>query len=170
MDLRIVHACNRHSSIHSTILQISFFSFVHQVINRYFNSTRTIKAQNEQKLLFLVFLNSNKKAGHKPDSVSINRSLSFIWMLHYCNILAAYPPTSGAQPSNIGLHDVAPHRVYLISLQHYLYILSVALVLASRPVGVTHYAALWCPDFPLSHKYELSDRADLLGCKCIYLS
>jgi len=30
-----------------------------------------------------------------------------------------------------------------------LYLLSVALVLASRRTGVTRYAALWCPDFPL---------------------
>ncbi|MEP7093309.1 MAG: hypothetical protein ABI793_04560, partial [Flavobacterium sp.] len=37
-----------------------------------------------------------------------------------------------------------------VSLQHYLYILSVALVLALllRPTGVTRYASLWCPDFP----------------------
>lgn len=45
--------------------------------------------------------------------------------------------------------EISPHRVYLISLQHYLYILSVALVLiAMRPTGVTRYAALRCPDFP----------------------
>ena len=33
---------------------------------------------------------------------------------------------------------------------HYklIYILSVALVLISRPTGVTRFAALWCPDFP----------------------
>tara|TARA_E500000318_G_scaffold24759_1_gene24856 strand:- start:265 stop:585 length:321 start_codon:yes stop_codon:yes gene_type:complete len=30
-----------------------------------------------------------------------------------------------------------------------LYLLSVALVLALRRTGVTRYAALWCPDFPL---------------------
>jgi hypothetical protein len=28
-------------------------------------------------------------------------------------------------------------------------LLSVALVLTSRWTGVTRYAALWCPDFPL---------------------
>lgn len=44
---------------------------------------------------------------------------------------------------------ISPHRVYLVSLQHYLYILSVALVLTFRWMGVTHYATLWCPDFPL---------------------
>jgi len=68
--------------------------------------------------------------------------LSFILELCYQSPLAAYPPTTNEQFDNVGLHGIAPHRVYLISLQHYLYILSVALVLASRPVGVTHYAAL----------------------------
>ncbi len=56
-------------------------------------------------------------------------SLSFIWTKHYCVALSAYPPASGEQPSGTGLHGIAPHRVYMISLQHYLYILSVALVL-----------------------------------------
>jgi len=61
------------------------------------------------------------------------------------------PFSLGVQPSNTDLHDVAPHRVYLISLQPYLYLLSVALVLSlplTRRTGVTRYAALWCPDFP----------------------
>jgi len=68
----------------------------------------------------------------------------------YCcqHILAVYPPTSRALRSSIGLHDIAPHRVYPISLQHDLYILSVALFLASRLVAVSHYVALWCSDFP----------------------
>jgi len=39
------------------------------------------------------------------------------------------PSDSNEPPSGIGLFGIAPHRVYLISLQHYLYILSVALVL-----------------------------------------
>ena len=52
---------------------------------------------------------------------------------------------------NVGLHGISPNRVYLVSLQHYLYILSVALVLASRRTGVTRYSALWCPDFPLTN-------------------
>ena len=50
------------------------------------------------------------------------------------------------------LFDLAPRRVYLVSLQQLiktLYILSVALVLTSRWMGVTHYDALWSPDFPL---------------------
>ncbi len=38
------------------------------------------------------------------------------------------PFSSDVQPSNTDLHDVSPYRVYLISLQPYLYILSVALV------------------------------------------
>src|SRR5690606_37265112 len=51
---------------------------------------------------------------------------------------------------NVGLRGISPNRVYLISLQHYLYILSVALVLTSRRTGVIRYSALWCPDFPLT--------------------
>jgi len=38
------------------------------------------------------------------------------------------PFNSGALPSNVDILGVSPHRVYLISLQHYLYLLSVALV------------------------------------------
>ena len=49
---------------------------------------------------------------------------------------------------DVGIHGIAPHRVYMVSLQHDLYILSVALVLASRLVVISHYAALWCSDFP----------------------
>ena len=48
----------------------------------------------------------------------------------------------------VDILGISPHRVYLVSLQHYLYILSVALVLTFRWMGVTHYATLWCPDFP----------------------
>ena len=64
------------------------------------------------------------------------------------------PFSSGVQPfpdnyRDTDLHGVAPYRVYLVSLQPYLYILSVALVLISRWTGVTRYTALWCPDFPL---------------------
>ena len=77
-------------------------------------------------------------------------SLSFIYVYCYQQTLAVYPPASGVQPSSTGLHDIAPHRVYLISLQHYLYILSVALFLISRLVAVNHYVALWCSDFPPS--------------------
>ncbi len=63
------------------------------------------------------------------------------------------PFSSGVQPfpdnyRDTDLHGVAPYRVYLVSLQPYLYILSVALVLISRWTGVTRYTALWCPDFP----------------------
>lgn len=41
------------------------------------------------------------------------------------------PSCIGRVPSSTGLRGISPHRVYLISLQHYLYILSVALVLKS---------------------------------------
>ena len=47
------------------------------------------------------------------------------------------------------LLGVSPYRVYMISLQPYLYILSVALFLLFQAMGVTHCNALWCPDFPL---------------------
>ena len=94
---------------------------------------------------------NKKRANHKPDSVLIiaYKCLSFISVNDCSLALTAYPPTSGEQPSSAGLRGVAPHRVYLISLWHYPYILSVALVLASRRTGVTRYDALWCPDFPL---------------------
>lgn len=39
------------------------------------------------------------------------------------------PSCIGREPSSTGLRGISPHRVYMISLQHYLYILSVALVL-----------------------------------------
>jgi len=61
-------------------------------------------------------------------------------------------------PSSVGLHDIAPHRVYLVSLQHDLYILSVALFLTSRLVVINHYVALRCPDFPPFNKLN-SDKA-----------
>ena len=41
--------------------------------------------------------------------------------------------------SNVSLHGIAPHRVYLISLQLNLYILSVALFLTSRWMAVNQY-------------------------------
>ncbi len=69
-----------------------------------------------------------KKAGHKPDSVG-PKALPIIYLDHWLpkgsNRL---PFSSSVQPSNTDLHGVSPHRVYLVSLQHYLYILSVALV------------------------------------------
>ena len=66
------------------------------------------------------------------------------------------------------LFGLAPHRVYLVSLQHYLYILSVALVLTSRWTGVTRYAALWCPDFPHHTKCGAIER--FVKCKITYFS
>ena len=77
------------------------------------------------------------------------KCLSFIWMGCCQTILTAYPPTLSEPLLVVGLLGVAPYRVYLISLWHYPYILSVALVLALRRTGVTRYSALWCPDFPL---------------------
>jgi hypothetical protein len=61
---------------------------------------------------------------------------------------------TGEKPLTTNILEISPHRVYLVSLQHYLYILSVALVLAQllEMTGVTRYASLWCPDFPLQYK------------------
>jgi len=91
-------------------------------------------------------------------------SLSFIYVYCYQQTLAAYPPTSSVQLSKVGLHDIAPHRVYLISLQLNLYILSVALFLISQLVAVNHYVALWCSDFPPSRNRN-SDKAICLTAK-----
>ena len=56
----------------------------------------------------------NKKG--RPVS-RIRRVLLFIWMKHYCYILAAYPTASDEPPLNAIILGVAPYRVYLISLQ-----------------------------------------------------
>jgi len=65
---------------------------------------------------------------------------------HICP--ATYPEIITGRAAPLSLFGLAPCRVYLISLQHYLYILSVALVLTLRWTGVTRYIALWSPDFP----------------------
>ncbi len=52
---------------------------------------------------------SKKLPTHKPDSVS---KLSFIWPCHYWQDLAAYPPTSGKQPSNAGIRGITACKVY----------------------------------------------------------
>ena len=57
----------------------------------------------------------------------------------YQHTLATYPLTSHVQRSNVNIHGIAPYRVYLISLQHDLYILSVALFLTFRRMAVNHY-------------------------------
>ncbi|SDB41513.1 hypothetical protein SAMN03097699_1197 [Flavobacteriaceae bacterium MAR_2010_188] len=105
--------------------------------------------------------------GFRKKSRSISRilyrNINASTLIIYLRLLL--PATFSCLPSNIGratlsvgLHGIAPHRVYLVSLQHYLYILSVALFLTSRPVAVNHYAALWCSDFP--HKRcSLCDKA-----------
>lgn len=49
------------------------------------------------------------------------------------------PFSSGVPPSNADVFGVSPHRVYMISLQHYLYILSVALVLPHLRRGDGRY-------------------------------
>ncbi len=72
-------------------------------------------------------------AVYKPDSVRSakqvdNRLIIYLdFQLPESSI--RLPINSGVLPSNTDLHGVSPHRVYLISLQPYLYLLSVALVL-----------------------------------------
>ena len=90
-----------------------------------------------------------EKAGHKPNSVKPWGS-PIIYLDQKLPLGSIRLPFSlGVQPSDADIHGVSPHRVYLISLQPYLYILSVALVLpVTRETGVTRYAALRCSDFP----------------------
>src|SRR5690606_13612275 len=58
------------------------------------------------------------KAGHKPDSVPPQGEVPIIylgpWLPKGSNRLSS---SSGVQPAGTGLHDVSPHRVYLVSLQ-----------------------------------------------------
>ena len=50
----------------------------------------------------------------KPDFVLriAAELLPFIWMLHCCNILSAYPQASGEQPSNACLLGISSRKVY----------------------------------------------------------
>ena len=45
------------------------------------------------------------------------RCLLFIWILHCCKTLAAYPSTLDEPPLVADILSIAPHRVYLVSLQ-----------------------------------------------------
>ncbi|MES2747333.1 MAG: hypothetical protein V4648_03080, partial [Bacteroidota bacterium] len=65
--------------------------------------------------------------------------------------------------------EISPHRVYLVSLQHYLYILSVALVLFRllETTDVIRYATLWCPDFPPSRLLGREDDKAVCGAKVV---
>ena len=91
---------------------------------------------------------------YKPGSVS-SKEVSIIYLvfslLKRSNDL---PWNQTRREISLPIFGLAPHRVYLVSLQHYLYILSVALFLASRLVAVNHYSTLRCPDFPLFVKNE----------------
>ena len=91
---------------------------------------------------------------YKPGSVVL---LKIQRLIIYLDVLLpkrsiCLPSSNERELLNAGIRDISPHRVYLVSLQHYLYILSVALVHTLRQMGVTHYIALWCPDFPLNLK------------------
>jgi len=114
-----------------------------------------------------------KKQACKPDSVHFyfswdgllkcKNALSFIWTSGYPECSIRLPFNSDVQPSDADVFGVSPHRVYLISLQPYLYLLSVALVLPHicGVTGVTRYVALWCPDFPPRSQ----DRSDKEACQ-----
>src|SRR5699024_3756562 len=68
----------------------------------------------------------------KPDSV-IRQWRSFIIYLKLpLPITFSCLPSRLDGPSFPGLRGIAPHRVYLLALQHYLYLLSVALVLSQN--------------------------------------
>jgi len=102
---------------------------------------------------------------YKPNSVLFQAPVIYLDKL--------LPIYSSCLPSNIehatliaGLHGIAPHRVYLISLQHYLYILSVALFLISQSAAINHYDALWCSDFPL---YNIATRQPTYSAKILIL-
>src|SRR5690554_490075 len=84
---------------------------------------------------------------YKPDSVTAPM-VSRWYLIIYLDVplpkrSICLPSCIGREPSSTGLRGISPHRVYLISLQHYLYILSAALVLKSprrrgsrRPLAV----------------------------------
>ena len=97
----------------------------------------------------------------------INRSLIIYLDLALLRDSSYLPFSNGREPLNADILDISPHRVYLVSLQHYLYILSVALVLISpvktKPTGVTRYASLWCPDFPPSRPKRRDDDKAVCG-------
>ena len=67
---------------------------------------------------------------YKPGSVSRLLEILIIYLgtqLLMCSIFL--PFDNGRGPLNADILEISPHRVYLVSLQHYLYLLSVALVL-----------------------------------------
>ena len=64
--------------------------------------------------------------------------------------------------SEANLHNISPHRVYRF---HYsrtvLAFCCTGPLLFSEPnrmTGVTRYVVLWCPDFPLSRRFETAIR------------
>ena len=86
----------------------------------------------------------------KPGSVLLKTEVIIIYLAYWVapEVFATYPKIITKRTVSLFLFGLAPCRVYLVSLQHNLYILSVALVLTSRWTGVTRYGDSWCPDFP----------------------
>ncbi len=114
------------------------------------------------RILYTFFLEMNSR-----NKNALIIYLSVLLPAHFCclpsNNRACRPlPTD----RDVGIHDIAPHRVYLVSLQHDLYILSVALFLISRPMAINHYVALRCSDFPPSICMN-SDKANYLRPKLL---
>jgi len=97
-------------------------------------------------------------------------------MINHVSILIIYlrlllPANFSCLPSSIArvrsstsLHDIAPHRVYLVSLQHDLYILSVALFLTLRWMAVSHYDCTMVSGLS-SETQGLCDKANYLKTK-----
>ncbi len=75
---------------------------------------------------------------YKPNPVLKRALIIYLRLLLPANF-SCLPSSIARVRSSTSLHDIAPHRVYLVSLQHNLYILSVALFLTSRWMAVSHY-------------------------------
>ena len=79
------------------------------------------------------------------------------------------PFDNGRAPLNADILEISPHRVYLVSLQHYLYLLSVALVLIpiNRDRRVLP-AMLLCGVRTFLHAFGRGDKA-VCGANLIHL-
>ena len=73
------------------------------------------------KTMRSVFLDLRKRGKHISRILyfSVEKRLLFICILFRNKTIAAYPPTTDEPPLIAGILSIAPHRVYLISLQPY---------------------------------------------------
>ena len=58
-----------------------------------------------------------KQPAYKPGYVLSKECLSFISTLCHHKALAVYPPASGEQPYNAGIHNLTTHKTY--GILHY---------------------------------------------------